>query len=97
MVRIYKDKSGEYLVQTTCLDVDSFVSDLAEAFGKSLAEMEPGESGIGELAALGILTNAMPIAFKLAGYKADTVVEQRTLVCGRASPSNADLLVSVGR
>jgi hypothetical protein len=92
MVRIYKDKSGEFLVQTTCLDVDTFVSDLAEALGASLATSEDGE-----LLALGALQNAMPIAFKLAGYKAETVQEQRTLICGRASPRESDIVVSVGR
>lgn len=97
MVRIFKDKSGEFLVQTTCLDVDGFVSDLAEALSSALDEMGAGETSNSALVALGILTNAMPIAFKLSGYKAETVVEQRTLVCGRASPAESDLVASVGR
>lgn len=91
MVRIFKDKSGEFLVQTTCLDVDSFVSDLAEALTSAI------EKGDGGIAAHGIMTNALPIAFKLAGYKAETVNEQRTLVCGRASPSDSDVVASAGR
>lgn len=93
MVRIFKDKSGEFLVQTTCLDVDGFISDFAEALSDALGK----SNGDADLIALGALQNAMPIAFKLAGYKADTVAEQRTLVCGRASPSDADLLVTAGR
>lgn len=93
MVRIYKDKSGEFLIQTTCLDVDAFVADLAEALSDTLKDA----NGEADFAALGILTNAMPIAFKLAGYKAETVSEQRTLVCGRASPSDSDCVATAGR
>lgn len=94
MVRVFHDKaSGEFVIQTTCLDVDSFTSDLAEA----LAGVLKKSNGDAAIDALGILANAMPIAFKLAGYKAESVDEQRTLVCGKASPHKADLLVTVGR
>jgi hypothetical protein len=93
MVRIFKDKGGEFLVQTTCLDVDSFLSDFAEALSGAIGKA----NGEADMVAYGALQNAMPIAFKLAGYKADTVSEQRTLVCGRATPSDSDLLVTVGR
>lgn len=93
MVRIFKDKSGEFLIQTTCLDVDAFVSDLADALSASLHEA----NGTADVVAHGILTNALPIAFKLAGYKAETVNEQRTLVCGRASPADSDLVATAGR
>ena len=90
MIQIFKDKTGEYLVQTTCLTTETFIGELAEAISVCAAE----DAG---LAALGILTNAMPIAFKLSGYKADQVREQRTLVCGNASPSDQDLISTVGK
>lgn len=95
MVRIFCDKngSGEYVLQTTCLDCDSFTSELAEAFATALSAAGEGA----DLAALGILKSAMPIAFKLAGYKADTVSEQRTLVCGIISPANCEVVSSAGR
>lgn len=94
MVRIFQDKqSGEFVVQTTCLDADSFISDLSEA----LAQVVQKVNGDGALSALGILTNAMPIAFKLSGYKADTVSEQRTLVCGTALPASSDVIATAGR
>lgn len=94
MVRIFKDnKSGEFVVQTTCLDADSFISDLSEA----LAQVVEKSNGEGALSALGILTVAMPIAFKLSGYKADTVSEQRTLICGTALPASSDVVATAGR
>ncbi len=94
MVRIFLDKqSGEYVVQTTCLEADAFLSDLAEA----LAEVVAKSNGEGALAALGVLTNAMPIAFKLSGYKAEGVSEQRTLVCGTALPASSDVVATAGR
>lgn len=95
MIRIFHDTNGtgEYAIQTTCLDTDSFTSELAEALPALLSAAGDGA----DLAALGVLKNAMPIAFKLSGYKAETVMEQRTLVCGSVSPTNCVLLVSVGR
>lgn len=92
MVRIFTDKdgSGEYVIQTTCLDADAFIAELAEALAVAV------KVG-GDMAALGILTNAMPIAYKLSGYKADTVSEQRTLVCGTVSPNACEVVASAGR
>lgn len=91
MVRIFKDKSGDFLVQTTCLDVDSFTSELAEALTTAIDKADGG------ISALGIMQNALPIAFKLAGYKADTVREQRIMVCGNATPADGDVIATVGR
>ena len=95
MVRIFCDKtgSGEFVIQTTCLDCDTFTNELAEALAAALASAGEGA----DLAALGILKNAMPIAFKLSGYKAETVAEQRTLVCGIVSPANCEVMASAGR
>ena len=94
MVRIFADKkgSGEYVIQTTALDTDTFVFELAEAMGDAMKASE--ESA---LCAVGIMKNAMPIAFKLSGYKADTVAEQRTLVCGIVSPENCEVVSTAGR
>jgi len=95
MVRIFIDKkgSGEYVIQTTCLDADIFVSELAEAFAAALQVTHEGS----DLAAFGILKNAMPIAYKLSGYKAEHVAEQRTLVCGTVAPGQCEVVSSAGR
>lgn len=94
MVRIFSDTqgSGEFVLQTTSLDVESFVSDLSEALSEAVMKADDGG-----ITAMGILKNAMPIAFKLAGYKAETVQEQRTLVCGTVSPHNCEVVSSAGR
>jgi hypothetical protein len=94
MVRIYCDKSGtgEFVVQTTASDVDAFIGELAEALDAAVLKASDGG-----LSAMGIIKNAMPIAFKLAGYKAETVVEQRTLVCGAVSPNGCEIVASAGR
>ncbi len=92
MVKIFKDdKTGQYMVQTSCLDMEAYMGDLAEA----LAEIKKEPDAAVDL--LGVLQNAMPIAFKLAGYKADTVVEQRVLACGYISPNASQLIASAGR
>jgi orotate phosphoribosyltransferase-like protein len=94
MVRIFRDKStGDFVVQTTCLDAGDFVSELAEAMSDAMATHQDEK----DLVALGVLTNAMPIAFKLSGYKADNVQEQRTLVCGNVSPQACELISTVGK
>ncbi len=95
MVRIFSDKngSGEFVIQTTATDTDTFVCELADAMHKALFSI--GDDG--GLAMMGIMKNAMPIAFKLSGYKADTVSEQRTLVCGAVSPSSCEVVSSAGR
>lgn len=95
MVRIFSDKngSGEYVIQTTATDADTFVCELAEAMHKAVSAAEDD----GGLAMMGIMKNAMPIAFKLSGYKADTVSEQRTLVCGAISPNSCEVVSSAGR
>lgn len=95
MVRIFFDKhgSGEYVIETTAIDVDTFISELSEA----LSTVSNSFGDDGGLAMMGVLKNAMPIAFKLAGYKADTVSEQRTLLCGVLSPSACEVIASAGR
>ena len=52
MVRIYMDESGtgEFVIQTTCLDPDSFMAELAEAM--DTAVVKNNDNG---LTALGIL------------------------------------------
>jgi hypothetical protein len=94
MVRIFADRhgSGEYVVQTTATDGSTFLAELSEAMAEAVLA-----SSDGALAAFGILSNALPIAFKLAGYKADTVAEQRTLLCGVVAPTACEVVASAGR
>jgi len=95
MVRIFCDKngSGDYVVQTDCLECGVFVSELSEAMSAALSKVKDDS----EMVVFGILNNAMPIAFKLSGYKADNVQEERTLACGTVSPENCQVLASAGR
>ena len=90
MVRLMKDPhTGDVVVQTNCLDTDSFMADLAEC----MSTMGPQEAEM----MFSLLQNAMPIAYKLSGYKADQVQEQRTLVCGRVSPMSCDVVATAGK
>ena len=94
MVRIFADTlgTGDFVIQTTCLDADMFISELAEAMDIAIKKSDDGG-----VSALGILKNAMPIAYKLSGYKAESVQEQRTLVCGNISPTACEVVSSAGR
>jgi hypothetical protein len=97
MVRIFRNSgkggNGEFVVQSNCLDAQTYLVELAEALAGALrADSIKGEE---DYAALGILQNAVPIMFKLCGYKADEVREQRTLVCGTVSPEQCEHVFSV--
>ena len=94
MVRIFSDVNGtgDFVVQTTCLDADTFLSEFAEAFDAAVVKANDGG-----ITAMGVLRNAMPIAYKLSGYKAENVQEQRTLVCGSISPTSCEVVASAGR
>lgn len=90
-VRILEDaKTGEVVVWTSCLTATDFVSELASALVRATAADE--ELLIGQA-----LVRAMPIMFKLSGYKADEVVEQRTLYCGVVSPDNCTVIGKAGK
>jgi hypothetical protein len=93
MVRIFKDGKPNYMVQTTCLDADSFVSDLSEA----MAQLMNGSQDDNAIAIMQVLGHAMPIMFRLSGYKSDTVTEQRTLVSGFISPSESSVIATAGK
>jgi len=95
MTRIFADTggSGEFIIQTTALDLDAYLAEFSEALAEAL-KLSKDE---GDLAAFGILKNAMPIAFKLSGYRADTVNESRTLACGTIDPHKCKVVSSAGR
>jgi hypothetical protein len=91
MVKIFEDeKTGEIVVWTSCLSVEEFLTDLAPA----MAGLNGGDR---ELRLNLTLRKALPIAFKLAGYKADEVNEQRTLYCGVVSPEHCTVISKGGR
>ena len=86
-VSIYVDeKSEEIVVQTSCLNVEEFMGDFAGALNNLQKDGDP------EFLYYRIIQKAMPIAFKLAGYKADEVREQRTLVSGNVSPEHCKVI-----
>lgn len=89
MVRILEDpKTGDVVVQTNCLNVQDYLVEMATALAHATKE------GDRELRTYQCLQRAMPIAFKLAGYKSEEVSEWRTLVCGTVSP---DYCTEIGR
>lgn len=74
------------VVTSDAADLRAFISELADAILDAVTKLEGDE----EFTVNGILANAIPIAFKLNGYKADTVHEIKTLTSGFSSPSECD-------
>lgn len=89
-VTIYRDKENRFggrdawSISTTAANLDQFVQALSVAMSNSI--QKSGGAPADELQA--ILQAALPIAFKLSGYKADAVRELRTLISGATSPSH---------
>ena len=79
----------EVVVQTNAQSLDLFIAGLADAVGAAVAKMPP-EDHVECLSS--IFRNAFPVAFAIAGYKAEKVVESRTLSCGAAAPEKSSLL-----
>ena len=57
MVRIFSDTqgTGDFVIQTTAVDVETFIAELAEAMDAAVTKANDGG-----MSALGILKNAMP-------------------------------------
>lgn len=84
---------GELGVLTTAHEIDLFVAGLASASAKYIASYAGDASRI-ERDLHWILKNALPLAFRLAGYKADQVVERHVLMCGSSAPSADDIVAT---
>lgn len=92
-VKIYEDqKSGETIVWTSCLTAGDFLVDLSAAMAEATKA-----AGDTDIRIHSVLSRAMPIAFKLSGYKADDVNEARTLTCGIVSPDGCTVIGRGGR
>lgn len=79
----------EIVVQTNALSLDLYISGLADALSDALDRMDVSRRP--DLLA-SLFRNAFPVAFSIAGYKAEKVVESRMLVCGAAAPGESNLL-----
>lgn len=92
MVKIYKNMgkggNGEFVIETDSANVDDFRNSLALAIQKVILELD----GDLEFTLSGIFASAFPIAFKLAGYKAEDVHESKVLVCGHSKPNDCNLI-----
>ena len=93
MIQIYKNRSkggnGEVVVVTDAPDLDTFVQTLAQCVFTVIEDQKGDE----QFAIEGLLRNSFQIAFKLSGYKAERVHEQKILQAGYSSPNDCDLIV----
>ena len=78
----------EIVVQTNAQSMDVYIDALAEALDSAI-EADPANRSATIAATL---RNAFPVAFAIAGYKAEKVTESKLLTCGFASPDAAELV-----
>jgi hypothetical protein len=78
----------EIVVQTNAQSLDVFIDALSDALESAIASDPTNRAAT--IAAT--LRNAFPVAFAIAGYKADKVTESKLLTCGFASPDAAELV-----
>lgn len=92
MVKLYKNRqsggNGEIVVVTDAKDLRDFIPELAKATLQAIKQLEGDE----EFTLNAIFSNAFDVAFKLQGYKAERVVEQKLLTCGYSSPNVCDII-----
>ena len=90
-VSLYKSTAGgsrEIVVQTNAQSLDVFITGLAEALDAAVS----AEPSMAAQTISATLKNAFPVAFAIAGYKADKVSESKLLTCGFASPDASELV-----
>ena len=91
-VSLYRSTSTgafEMVVQTNAQSLDVYIAGLSEAVATALKESEPGDHAKMLMATL---KNAIPVAFAIAGYKAEKVAESKLLTCGQAAPDASELV-----
>lgn len=90
-VSLYKSVASgarEIVVQTNAQSLDVFVAGLSDALDAAIRS-DP-EQAAQTISAT--LKNAFPVAFAIAGYKAEKVSESKLLTCGFASPDSSELV-----
>ena len=81
----------EIVVQTNAQSLDVFINGLSDALHSALmSKASASESSAWVIAAT--LKNAFPVAFAIAGYKAEKVSESKLLTCGVALLDASELL-----
>lgn len=75
-------RDGVVVVQTNCIGLDGFITELADAMEAAQGQHE--QCGFEHPRQLfrAVLRNAFPIAFAIQGYKAERVHESKLLTCG---------------
>lgn len=96
-VSLYKSMaSGTYevVVQTNAQSLDVFIGGLADALHAALVHEASAPNAVDNSQSMisATLKNAFPVAFAIAGYKAEKVSESKLLTCGFASPDASELL-----
>ena len=96
-VSLYKSMaSGTYevVVQTNAQSLDVFIGGLSDALHAALVHeaSAPNATDNSQAMISATLKNAFPVAFAIAGYKAEKVSESKLLTCGFASPDASELL-----
>lgn len=96
-VSLYKSMASgafEVVVQTNAQSLDVFIAALSDALHAALVHEASTPNAPDQSQALiaATLKNAFPVAFAIAGYKAEKVSESKLLTCGFASPDASELL-----
>lgn len=90
-IRIYRvSNNGERIVETNALTFDDFVAHCPTAVLRAL-EATAGDE---EYTLDYVLPALFELAFKLKGYKASSVQEQRVLLSGSVWPAEDDLIAT---
>lgn len=83
--------SREIVVQTNAQSLDVFIAGLADALHSALLALADERTAAAWIIAA-TLKNSFPVAFAIAGYKAEKVSESKLLTCGVAALDASELI-----
>lgn len=85
LFRSMRSGAMQVMVQTSATSLDTYIPALSVALAQAIRD---NEDELDEMLKA-VLQHAIPVALKVAGYKVDSVQEQRVLISGHISPDEA--------
>lgn len=83
-----KDGAPQIMIQTTAGSLDVFIPALSVALSEAIHSDPSDVDGLIKA----VLQRAFPLGIKIAGYKVESIKEERVLISGYIEPNEADMV-----
>jgi hypothetical protein len=88
LFRSKRDGVQKVMIQTSAQTIDSFVVALSSALTEAIHNEPEDVDGL----VLGVMRSAVPLSIKIAGYRVDSVKEERILISGYVHPDESSVI-----